>query len=188
MKLNKPLSALYLAVLILILATILVLSAYSDASSTETTSPGCLVYQRDRCPTDHLETLAPPETTSTSTSTTIDFSFLNTTTTVPTTTRPSTTTTASTLPLEPTEVSDRWDVLAQCESGGRWDYPPVAGGFSGGLMFHVGTWRAMGGEEFAPDAYLATREQQIEIAERTRAAAGGSMSPWPGCSRRYGWL
>ena len=81
-----------------------------------------------------------------------------------------------------------WDRLAQCESGGNWAYPPVAGGFSGGLMFHIGTWRAMGGQEFAPDAYLASREQQIEIAERTKAAAGGSMRPWPGCSRRLGLL
>lgn len=81
-----------------------------------------------------------------------------------------------------------WDRLAQCESGGNWAYPPVSGGFSGGLMFHIGTWRSMGGEEFAPDAYLATREQQIEIAERTKAAAGGSMRPWPGCSRKFGWL
>jgi len=87
-----------------------------------------------------------------------------------------------------TPSGDRWDQLAQCESGGRWDYPPVSGGFSGGIMFHIGTWRAMGGEEFAPDAYLATREQQIIVAERTQAAAGGSMSPWPGCSRKFGWL
>lgn len=78
-----------------------------------------------------------------------------------------------------------WDALAVCEAGSNWAYPPVAGGFSGGLMFHIGTWRAMGGEEFAPDAYLATREQQITIAERTRDAAG-SYSPWPGCSARLG--
>jgi hypothetical protein len=80
-----------------------------------------------------------------------------------------------------------WDTLAFCESGGRWDYPPVKGGYSGGLMFHIGTWRAMGGTEYAPDAYLATREQQIDIAERTKAAAGGSMRPWPGCARKHGW-
>lgn len=80
----------------------------------------------------------------------------------------------------------RWDQLAQCESGGNWAYPPVAGGFSGGIMFHVGTWRAMGGEEFAPDAYLATRDQQIIVAERTLAASG--WGAWPGCSRKFGWL
>lgn len=80
----------------------------------------------------------------------------------------------------------RWDQLAQCESGGNWAYPPVAGGFSGGIMFHIGTWRSNGGEEFAPDAYLATREQQIAVAERVLAGSG--WRAWPGCSQRFGWL
>lgn len=80
----------------------------------------------------------------------------------------------------------RWDQLSICESGGNWAYPPVAGGFSGGIMFHIGTWRSNGGLEFAPDAYLATREQQIIIAERVLAASG--WGAWPGCSRKYGWL
>jgi hypothetical protein len=53
-------------------------------------------------------------------------------------------------------------------------------------MFHIGTWRAMGGEEFAPDAYQATREQQIIVAERTLARSG--WGAWPGCSRKFGWL
>lgn len=80
----------------------------------------------------------------------------------------------------------RWDQLAICESGGNWAYPPVAGGFSGGIMFHIGTWRSNGGLEFAPDAYLATREQQIIVAERVLAGSG--WRAWPGCSRKYGWL
>jgi hypothetical protein len=80
----------------------------------------------------------------------------------------------------------RWDQLAICESGGNWAYPPVAGGFSGGIMFHIGTWRSNGGLEFAPDAYLATREQQIIVAERVLAASG--WRAWPGCSRKFGWL
>lgn len=84
-----------------------------------------------------------------------------------------------------TAGADRWDRLAQCESGGRWDYPPVAGGFSGGIMFHVGTWRAMGGEEFAPDAWQATRDQQIVVAERVLAVSG--WGAWPGCSTALGW-
>lgn len=112
--------------------------------------------------------------------------FLNSVTTTTTARRSAAAPAAG--PAAPTSSGDRWDQLAQCESGSNWAYPPVAGGFSGGIMFHIGTWRAMGGEEFAPDAYLATREQQIVIAERTQAAAGGSMSPWPGCSRKFGWL
>lgn len=80
----------------------------------------------------------------------------------------------------------RWDQLAVCESGGNWAYPPVSGGFSGGIMFHVGTWKANGGEEFAPDAYQATREQQIIVAERVLSQSG--WGAWPGCSRKFGWI
>jgi len=89
-------------------------------------------------------------------------------------------------PAAPTTSGDRWDQLAQCESGGNWAYPPVSGGFSGGVMFHIGTWRAMGGLEYAPDAYLATQEQQIIVAERVLASSG--WRAWPGCSRKFGWL
>ena len=86
----------------------------------------------------------------------------------------------------PASDGSRWDQLAQCESSSRWDYPPVSGNFSGGLMFHIGTWRSNGGLEYAPDAYLASREQQIDIAERVLANSG--WRAWPGCSRKFGWL
>jgi hypothetical protein len=89
-------------------------------------------------------------------------------------------------PAPAVDNGGRWDQLAQCESGGNWGYPPVSGGFSGGIMFHIGTWLANGGGEFAPDAYLASREQQITVAERVLAGSG--WGAWPGCSRRFGWL
>lgn len=116
--------------------------------------------------------------------------FLSTITTTSTTVPkpPQNGSTSITETANPIDHADMWDTLAMCESGGNWSYPPVSGGFSGGLMFHIGTWRAMGGTEYAPDAWQATREQQIDIAERTKAAAGGSMSPWPGCARKHGWL
>jgi hypothetical protein len=53
-------------------------------------------------------------------------------------------------------------------------------------MFHIGTWRSNGGLEYALDAYLASREQQIDIAERVLANSG--WRAWPGCSRKFGWL
>ena len=109
---------------------------------------------------------------------------ISTTTTAPS--PPHSAAAPATGPVAPTSSGDHWDQLAQCESGGRWDYPPVSGGFSGGIMFHLGTWRAMGGEEFAPDAYLASREQQIIVAERVLAVSG--FGAWPGCSRKFGWL
>ena len=79
----------------------------------------------------------------------------------------------------------RWDQLAQCESGGNWSYGLVSGTFSGGIMFATSTWLAQGGGEFAPYPYMATREQQIVIAERTLASGGWGQ--WPGCSRKFGW-
>ena len=118
------------------------------------------------------------------TTTTIDLSFLNTTTTTvyvaPKAAQPV---------VEPNyDPGDgsRWDQLAQCESGGNWAYPTVSGGFSGGIMFHEGTWNANGGQDYAPYAYMATREQQIEIAQKVLASSG--WGAWPGCSRKFGWL
>jgi len=74
-----------------------------------------------------------------------------------------------------------WDALAQCESGSRWGtVDPVADGYDGGLGIYRGTWRAFGGLEFAPNAGLATREQQIIVGQRIVDRYG--WSPW-GCAR-----
>ena len=54
--------------------------------------------------------------------------------------------------------------------------------FSGGLGFANTTWSGFGGGEFAPNAGMASREQQIVVAERVYARYG--LSGW-GC-RRYG--
>ncbi|SQG64247.1 resuscitation-promoting factor A [Corynebacterium renale] len=76
-----------------------------------------------------------------------------------------------------------WDRLAQCESGGNWAIN-TGNGYHGGLQFSASTWRAYGGGEFAPTANLATREQQIAVAERTLAGQG--WGAWPACSARLG--
>lgn len=76
-----------------------------------------------------------------------------------------------------------WDKLAQCESGGNWAIN-TGNGYHGGLQFNPGTWAAYGGTAFAPTADLATREQQIAIAERTQAAQG--WGAWPACTARLG--
>jgi resuscitation-promoting factor RpfB len=76
-----------------------------------------------------------------------------------------------------------WDRLAQCESGGNWAIN-TGNGYYGGLQFSEGTWLAYGGGEYAPYAHLATREQQIAIAERLHAARG--FQPWPGCRAKLG--
>ena len=76
-----------------------------------------------------------------------------------------------------------WDRLAQCESGGNWSIN-TGNGFTGGLQFVRSTWLGMGGAQYAPDAYLATREQQIDIATRVLASQG--WGAWPGCSSMLG--
>lgn len=119
----------------------------------------------------------------TTTTTTVDLSWLNTTTTTKYNPPASQPVVASN--YDPGDGS-RWDQLAICESGGNWAYPTVAGGFSGGLMFHEGTWNANGGQDYAPYAYMATRDQQIEIAEKVLAGSG--WGAWPGCSRKFGWI
>ncbi|QTH60480.1 DUF3235 domain-containing protein [Corynebacterium hindlerae] len=93
--------------------------------------------------------------------------------------------TAATL-LAPTAsaASDSdWDRLAGCEAGGNWSIN-TGNGYHGGLQFSPSTWNANGGQEFAPYAYQATREQQIVVAERVLASQG--WGAWPSCSAKLG--
>lgn len=76
-----------------------------------------------------------------------------------------------------------WDTLAQCESGGDWSIN-TGNGYQGGLQFSPSTWAAYGGTQFAPTANLATREQQIAIAEKTQASQG--WGAWPACTAKMG--
>jgi len=76
-----------------------------------------------------------------------------------------------------------WDDLAHCETGGNWAMDHVPG-FAGGLGFANGTWASYGGGEFADSAADASREQQIEIAQRVLERQG--WGAWPGCSSRLG--
>jgi resuscitation-promoting factor RpfA len=71
-----------------------------------------------------------------------------------------------------------WDQVARCESGGNWAIN-TGNGYQGGLQFSAGTWRAHGGGEFAPSAHMATKEEQIAVAERVLASQG--KGAWPVC-------
>ena len=73
-----------------------------------------------------------------------------------------------------------WDGIAECETVGNWKMQGPK--FSGGVGFYNGTWNAFGGRQFAPNAGLASREQQIIVAERVYDEFG--LSGW-GC-RAYG--
>lgn len=90
-----------------------------------------------------------------------------------------------------------WDAIADCESSPTgWDAHgrPIPGsadwhlndgsGYYGGLQFIPSTWAGYGGLDYAPRADLATREQQIRVAERVLADQG--WAAWPVCSIKTG--
>jgi len=70
-----------------------------------------------------------------------------------------------------------WDRIAKCESGGNW-HINTGNGYYGGLQFNYATWLSAGGGDFASRADLASREQQITVANRLYAKRG--LQPW-GC-------
>jgi resuscitation-promoting factor RpfA len=73
-----------------------------------------------------------------------------------------------------------WDAVAQCESSGNWQIN-TGNGFYGGLQFTSSTWLAFGGGAYAPRADLASRSQQIVVAEAVLAVQGAGA--WPTCGR-----
>ncbi|MFD0379509.1 transglycosylase family protein [Streptomyces sp. NPDC127112] len=76
-----------------------------------------------------------------------------------------------------------WDCVADCESSGRWAVN-TGNGFYGGLQFWQPTWVEHGGLVYAARADLATREQQIRVAEEVLGVQG--WDAWPVCAKRYG--
>ena len=76
-----------------------------------------------------------------------------------------------------------WDRLAACETGGRWATNSVPG-YSGGLGFANSSWASFGGTAYAPQAWQASREAQIAVAERILASQG--WRAWPACSAKLG--
>jgi hypothetical protein len=71
-----------------------------------------------------------------------------------------------------------WDQVARCESGGNWGIN-TGNGYHGGVQFSSSTWASHGGGQYAPSAELATKEQQIAVAERVLATQG--KGAWPVC-------
>lgn len=76
-----------------------------------------------------------------------------------------------------------WDRVASCESSGNWQIN-TGNGFYGGLQFTNSTWLSYGGGAYAPRADLATKAQQIAIAQRVLQGQGPGA--WPVCSVRAG--
>ncbi|MFI8370636.1 transglycosylase family protein [Streptomyces sp. NPDC085466] len=78
---------------------------------------------------------------------------------------------------------DVWEKVASCESSSNWRIN-TGNGYFGGLQFSQSTWEAYGGREFAPRADLASKDQQIAVAERVLKGQGPGA--WPSCGSRAG--
>lgn len=75
----------------------------------------------------------------------------------------------------PSHWSVNWDAIANCESTNNWAIN-TGNGYYGGLQFDSGTWLSNGGGQYASRADLASKDQQIAIAERVYASRG--LGPW----------
>lgn len=80
----------------------------------------------------------------------------------------------------PAPTGHDWDAVALCESGGNWSIN-TGNGYYGGLQFSSSTWLGFGGGAYAPRADLATKAQQIAVAEKVLAVQGPGA--WPTCGR-----
>ncbi|MBO3680356.1 transglycosylase family protein [Streptomyces sp. NEAU-YJ-81] len=72
-----------------------------------------------------------------------------------------------------------WDQVAECESGGMWS-ANEGNGFYGGLQLTLDMWKDYGGTEYAPRPDLASRSQQISVAESILGDRGPDA--WPSCA------
>ncbi|PNG19621.1 transglycosylase family protein [Streptomyces cahuitamycinicus] len=71
-----------------------------------------------------------------------------------------------------------WDRVADCESGGAWSQNS-GNGYYGGLQLSQEDWEKHGGLDYAASADLASRSQQIAVAERILADQG--VGAWRTC-------
>lgn len=78
---------------------------------------------------------------------------------------------------------DVWEKVAACESTSNW-HINTGNGYYGGLQFTRSTWASFGGTAYAARADLATKDQQIAVAEKVLEGQGPGA--WPVCSERAG--
>ncbi|MFC4021557.1 transglycosylase family protein [Micromonospora sp. GCM10011542] len=86
-------------------------------------------------------------------------------------------------PAAPAQAGVNWDAIAQCESSGNW-HINTGNGYYGGLQFSQSTWAGYGGKKYAARADLATRGEQIAIAEKVLDGQG--IGAWPTCGKKGG--
>jgi resuscitation-promoting factor RpfB len=78
--------------------------------------------------------------------------------------------------------TSKWDAIAKCESGGDWSIN-TGNGYYGGIQFDKQTWNAFGGSQYAPRPDLASKAEQIAVAEKVRDSRGG-YGAWPVCGSK----
>lgn len=78
---------------------------------------------------------------------------------------------------------DAWNRVADCESSNTWDIN-TGNGYFGGLQFTQSTWEAYGGTAYAPRADLASKSEQIAVAEKVLKGQGAGA--WPNCGPAAG--
>ncbi|MGQ4515217.1 transglycosylase family protein [Streptomyces sp. DW26H14] len=76
-----------------------------------------------------------------------------------------------------------WDKVAACESGGVWS-ANLSNGYFGGLQISQDTWDQFGGSAYASRPDLATKSQQIAVAEKILAGEGSQT--WADCADTAG--
>ncbi|WP_062645228.1 LysM peptidoglycan-binding domain-containing protein [Streptomyces maremycinicus] len=76
-----------------------------------------------------------------------------------------------------------WDKVAQCETGGSWS-ADEGGGEYGGLSLSQKDWETYGGLDYAASPDLASRSQQIAVAQKVLAADG--IGAWGTCGLSSG--
>jgi hypothetical protein len=77
----------------------------------------------------------------------------------------------------------QWDRVANCESGGNW-HIDSGNGYYGGLQFSSSTWSSYDVDHYASRADLASRNEQINVADRVLDSQG--WGAWPVCSQDRG--
>ena len=73
-----------------------------------------------------------------------------------------TTSTTTTVALVPSAVMGEWAKVAWCETHGDWHHAGPR--YDGGLGIMPANWVAYGGLKYAPQAHLATPEEQVRVA------------------------
>jgi len=80
-------------------------------------------------------------------------------------------------------TSIQWERVANCESGDRW-HIDTGNGYYGGLQFSASTWTSFDVDNYASRADLATKAQQMDVANRVLKRQG--WHAWPVCSQYAG--